>query len=272
MRGRVPVLACLLLSCSPSKDAAPVAGTSPSSRASAPPEAPPSAAVAPGQPPWQPLADLARPPDAPKTRADEALLTNLLGADRVRSCHGVPGEVLPALGAGYAGAFTRPGVRETAYLVTFVPCVGRVTPGVPAARPPAILVIAREHRPVLKAEVPGGRFIVPRDPDGDGVDEILVVGGVGGGMTARVVGVRGGAIATLVDLGTVAAPCAVVESRVTAKGLQARARATGCADRWVTYRRSSSPCRRGARRSRSRCTRRASTPASRPPPSPSGAR
>ena len=171
MRGRVPVLACLLLSCSPARDAAPAASASPSSQAAAPSQALPAASVAPALPPWQPLADLARPPDAPKTRADEALLTNLLGANRVRSCHGTPGEVLPSLGPGYAGAYTRPGVREMAYLVTFVPCVGRVTPGVVRPRPPAILVIAREHRPVLKAEVPGGRFIVPRDLNGDGVDE-----------------------------------------------------------------------------------------------------
>ncbi len=228
-------IALLLSCCSAKPDAPPTAGTPPAPPAPAsvaPSVSPSVAAPAPdAAPPWRTLVDLANLPEAPKAYAGagDALLTAVLGAAHLRHCHGDATELLPVLGQGFAGSFTHANAGETAYVIRFDPCA---TPFSAAPRGP-LLILAKGNRPVLQVPVPEDRLVAALDLDGDGRAELVLVGDAAGKTTARVVTARDGALETLFDAGPVATPCtagagdvesAVIEHRVTAKGLELRAR------------------------------------------------
>ena len=139
---------------------------------------------------------------------------------------------------GLAGAFTAKGARETIYLVTLTPCAA----GAVAHR----VTVVGGDKVVANADVAESALYEVRDLDGDGANEILVVGTrwLKDGTvitTARLLSAEDGQIVPLYDFGPLSssrcigapedkAESAILTYRTTATGMEfhAEKRARGC--------------------------------------------
>lgn len=187
MNGRSALLVLLLASCGPA--AAPDAKAPPTSTGDG----------------WRVIAEVDALQALPAGKQVPEEVTKLLGplAFEDRQCPPSGGSVGALLGAG-EGAFSGKGAKEGIYLVDVWPCHAPADAHGGATQ----LVVLDGAKKILGEVVPEKSVYVIPDLDGDGDNEILLVGvSHAGGVstrTARLCSLDGGKLETIYDLGVIA--------------------------------------------------------------------
>jgi hypothetical protein len=149
---------------------------------------------------WNVVVDLAAPPAQAAIPEQEKVLTLVVGphVSDASACAGT--SVVATIGGGFAGAFTAKGATEKAYLISVRACAGG-----PATN--HFVVIEGDTKIRVDAKVGETQMFSIHDLDGDGDNEILLVGTNAAGETiARLYTAEDADLETLADFGVVGRP------------------------------------------------------------------
>lgn len=166
----------------------------------------PGASATPVPDGWKLVVDMDAPPSLPTIAQHDKILDGLVGAhadDRSQCKPGGP-KLIATLQGGLSGAFTGPGKKEVAYLVTTRGCDDPPERDTDKHR----LLIMSEGVLVIDQEVSEHAMVAVSDLDADGDNEMVLVSGhrddPTGSVSARLVDTEGGQFSAVYDFGEVA--------------------------------------------------------------------
>lgn len=155
---------------------------------------------------WKLVVDMDAPPSLPTIARHDEILDGLVGphADDRSQCKPGGPKLIATLQGGLSGAFTGPGKKESAYLVTTRGCDDPPDKDADKHR----FVIMSDGVLVIDQEVTEHAMVAVSDLDADGDNELVLVSGhsddPGGSISARLVDTEGGQFAVIYDFGEVA--------------------------------------------------------------------
>ena len=148
---------------------------------------------------WQVIVDLSAQVPAPVIVEQERVLTLVVGphvSSAARCADAGASSTLATLSGAFAGAYTAKGAKEKAYVVNTRPCGG----GMETHR----FVVLADMKIKVRAPVPEDALYSVHDLDGDGDNEILLLGtNANGGTTAHLYSAEDAQLQELVDFGEV---------------------------------------------------------------------
>lgn len=166
----------------------------------------PGASATPVPEGWRVVLDMDAPPSLPTIAEHSNVLDGLVGAhadDRSQCKPGGP-KLIATLQGGITGAFTGPGKKETAYLVTTRGCDDPVEKDTDKHR----FVVMADGVLVIDQEVTEHALVAVNDLDADGDNEVVLVSGhrddPTGSVSAKLVDTGGGQFEAIYDFGEVA--------------------------------------------------------------------
>jgi hypothetical protein len=169
---------------------------------------------------WKLLVNLQQPPLLPVIMDHERILQKLVGShrDKREECTGQGPSVIAVLQGGIEGAFSGPGAKERAYLVTTTGCDAPADKDTDTHR----FVIMDGDKVVLDKEVAEHTLVAVQDLDADGDNEVLLLSGhrddAAGSMSARLIDTEGGEFQELFDFGEVSTTRCTQQKRFLASG------------------------------------------------------
>jgi len=196
MKTSLVVAALFMTACSCASGGSPPPTLAPSDTAPAP------AALTDG---WKVLVDFDRLPEMPPIAEHDKVLEQVVGPHRHqrKECASDGPKTIATLQGGIQGAFTNPGAKEVAFLVTTSGCQDPEGQDTDKHR----LVIMTDNKVVLDKEITEHLLVAVKDLDADGDNEVLVVSGKKtdptGSISARLLDTEGGEMQVLFDFGEV---------------------------------------------------------------------